>query len=491
MNGKISAGHHVTAQAASEILKIGGNAVDAAIAAMFASFVAEPCMSSAGGGAFANVLFNGKARVYDFFCQTPRQKRPVSEVDFFPITVDFGDTTEDFYVGRGSVAVPGAIAGAFALHRDFGSIPMRELVQPAMEFAKNGVEVVPFQYLDFQLLESILQVSDVSKSIYFKEDGTLKNIGESQKMPQFVDFLDFISREGEAAFYQGEIARKVADDQARNGGYLTREDFEKYEVIIREPLSFKYRDYEILTNPLPSTGGSLMALMMMNLEKVTDNHLSKKHILNVLNTLETVQDFGKLPHQLAKALMQNLKKHTSKNGSTTHFNIVDKYGNAVSLTSTNGEGCGSYIENTQVQLNNMLGESALVPEGFHNWKPNTRLSSMMAPTLVLDNQKEFKATLGSGGAGRIPSMMMQVLHHLVDYNLPLEEAVMTPRIHLSGGQLNIENDGFEAIPDNKDIDHELIVFNQKSLFFGGVHAIVKEKETLIGVADARREGVVI
>ena len=189
--------------------------------------------------------------------------------------------------------------------------------------------------------------------------------------------------------------------------------------------------------------------------------------------------------------MQNLKKHTSKNGSTTHFNIVDKYGNAVSLTSTNGEGCGSYIENTQVQLNNMLGESALVPEGFHNWKPNTRLSSMMAPTLVLDNQKEFKATLGSGGAGRIPSMMMQVLHHLVDYNLPLEEAVMTPRIHLSGGQLNIENDGFEAIPDNKDIDHELIVFNQKSLFFGGVHAIVKEKETLIGVADARREGVVI
>ena len=125
---KISAGHHITAKAAAEILKDGGNAVDAAIAAFFASFVAEPCMSSAGGGAFANVLFEGKVRLYDFFCQTPRQKRPVSAINFFPVTVDFGDTTEDFHVGHGSVAVPGAIAGMFALHRDFGSIPMQTLV---------------------------------------------------------------------------------------------------------------------------------------------------------------------------------------------------------------------------------------------------------------------------------------------------------------------------------------------------------------------------
>jgi gamma-glutamyltranspeptidase/glutathione hydrolase len=491
MKGTISAGHELTAKAASEILKIGGNAVDAAIAAMFASFVVEPCMSSAGGGAFANVLFNDKVRLYDFFCQTPRQKRPVSEVEFFPITVDFGDATEDFHIGRGSVAVPGTIAGAFALHRDFGSIPMKELVQPAIEFAKNGFKVVPFQYLDFQLLESILRVSDISKSIYFNDKNELKKVGESQAMPQFADFLDFISREGEAAFYKGEIARKTTDDQIANGGYLTREDFEKYEVILRQPLHFNYHEHQILTNPLPSTGGSLMALMMMNLEKVTDNHLSKAHILNLNKTLETVANYGKLPHQLAEALTENLKKHNSKYGSTTHFNIVDKDGNAVSLTCTNGEGSGYYIENTQVQLNNMLGEAALVPQGFHNWIPDARLSSMMAPTIVLDAADQLKTVMGSGGAGRIPSMIMQVIHLLVDYNLSPEAAVKSPRVHLMGNHFNIEKEGFEELPNKTELEQELVLFNQKSLFFGGVHSIVKEKGKLVAVADERRDGAIM
>ena len=149
---KLSAGHEKTAAAAAEVLKIGGNAVDAAIAAFFTSFIAEPCMSSAGGGAFANVFFEGKPRLYDFFCQTPRNKRPVSAVNFFPITVDFGDTTEEFHVGHGSVAVPGSIAGAFRLHRDFGSIPMRELVQPAMAFAKKWGWARAISVLRFQVI---------------------------------------------------------------------------------------------------------------------------------------------------------------------------------------------------------------------------------------------------------------------------------------------------------------------------------------------------
>lgn len=488
---KISAGHQITAQAASEILKIGGNAVDAAIAAFFASFVAEPCMSSAGGGAFANVLFDGKVRLYDFFCQTPRQKRPVSAINFFPVTVDFGDATEDFYVGHGSVAVPGAIAGMFALHKDFGSIPMRELVQPAMAFAKNGIELVPFQALDLKLLEPIFRISPWSKPIFFDDENQIKKTGAIHHVPKIADFLDFISGEGEQAFYFGEVARKIVETQQSEGGYLTREDFEKYKVIVRQPLSFPYRNHHILTNPLPSTGGSLIALMMINLTQVTDNHLSKEHILNLHQILEKVADFGKLPHELATALAENLKRHTSKHGSTTHFNIVDKQGNAVSLTSTNGEGNGFYIDGTEMMLNNMLGEAALVPEGFHNWKTNVRLSSMMAPTLVLDAEKQFKAALGTGGAGRIPSMIMQVLHLLLDYGLSPLGAVESPRVHLSGNQFNIEKEGFEELPKASNIKQELNIFGKKSLFFGGVHSIVKEKDEWIAVADERREGVVI
>ena len=447
-------------------------------------------MSSAGGGAFANVLFDGQVRLYDFFCQTPRHKRPVSDVNFFPITVDFGDTTEDFHVGHGSVAVPGAIAGAFALHRDFGSIPMRELVQPAMEYATNGIDLVPFQALDLKLLEPIFRVSSLSKPIFFNEKDEIKKAGSIHHVPKIADFLDFISREGEEAFYFGEVARKIVETQQSQGGYLTREDFEKYHVITRKPLSFLYNNHQIVTNPLPSTGGSLIALMMMNLEKVTDNHLSKDYILNLHQMLEKVADFGKLPHELAKALTENLKRHTSKHGSTTHFNVVDKSGNAVSFTSTNGEGNGFYIENTEMMLNNMLGEAALVPEGFHNWKTNVRLSSMMSPTLVLDSKNQFKATVGTGGAGRIPSMIMQFLHLLLDYNLSPLEAVDAPRVHLSGNHFNIEKDGFEELPQSKDLSQDLILFNQKSLFFGGVNAVVKDESEFVAVADERREGVV-
>ncbi len=360
-----------------------------------------------------------------------------------------------------------------------------------MEFAKSGIELVPFQALDLKLLEPIFRVSPLSQSIFFDKNNQIKKAGATHHVPNIADFLDYISRAGEKAFYHGEIAQKIAQTQQTEGGYLTREDFEQYEVIIREPLRFAYNNHEILTNPLPSTGGSLIALMMMNLTQATTNHLSKTHILNLHRTLETVADFGKLPHELAKALTENLKKHTSKHGSTTHFNIVDKQGNAVSLTSTNGEGNGFYIEGTEMMWNNMLGEAALVPEGFHNWKTNVRLSSMMAPTLVLDAQHQFKASLGTGGAGRIPSMIMQVLHLLLDYGLSPLDAVEAPRIHLSSNQFNIETEGFEALPTEKEIPQDLILFNQKSLYFGGVHAVVKEKDNLVAIADERREGVIL
>ena len=229
----------------------------------------------------------------------------------------------------------------------------------------------------------------------------------------------------------------------------------------------------------------------MNLQKVTDNHLSKTHILNLHRTLEKVSNFGKLPHQLAKALTKNLKKHTSKHGSTTHFNVVDKFGNAVSFTSTNGEGNGHYIEGTEMMLNNMLGEAALVPQGFHNWKTNVRLSSMMAPTLVLDSTNQLKATIGTGGAGRIPSMIMQFLHLLLDYKLSPLDAVEAPRVHLSNNKFNIEKEDFEELITSSDIPQDLILFNQKSLFFGGINTVVKEQDKFIAVADKRREGVIL
>jgi len=420
MKYAVAAGHKLTADAAVEILKAGGNAVDAAIAAFLVSWVAEPCMTGGGGGAFATLFTEtGRPVLFDFFCQTPLKKRPLEEVEFFPVEVHFSDLTEVFHVGKGSTAVPGNVAGVFALHQYFGRMAMEELVQPAIEHAKNGVVVNEFQRLDFELLHGILELDERGKEIFFP-NGELIETGESIYLPRLADFLYCLGREGRDFFYKGEIAQKIASDYgASSGGYLNREDFENYEVIIRKPLKFNYKGNNILTNPLPSIGGSLIVLGLAQLVKfpVPASPLSIQHLEQLMEVLEKLDGQSRQPEDLNLALQKLFELPvisqngiSPKRGSTTHFNIIDQWGNAIALTSSLGEGCGYFVENTDIQLNNMLGESALLPNGFHSWMPNIRLSSMMSPTIILDEMGQIKAVMGSGGAGRIPSAILQVLH---------------------------------------------------------------------------------
>ncbi|MFT4759620.1 MAG: gamma-glutamyltranspeptidase/glutathione hydrolase [Paraglaciecola sp.] len=503
MSFAISAGHEKTAEAASEILKSGGNAYDAAIAAFFASCVAEPCMTGLGGGAFANVFTaDGQSMIFDFFCQTPQVKKIAEAVDFYPITVNFGTTTEIFHVGKGSSGVPGAIAGVYALHEKFGSMPMRELVQPAIDLAKNGIVINDFQYFDFQLLESILKVDKQANSVFF-DNGQLKNIGETMKMPQFADFLEVLAREGQDLFYKGEIAQKVAADYGQNGGFLQLSDFENYDVILRKPLTFSYKNKTILTNPLPSSGGAQLALFLKYLEqeKLPVQPFQTEHALTlftVFQKLETAKNskLGLIGH-LEKVLGQNFqkeksqaKKSTNKRGATTHFNIVDKQGNAISLTSSLGEGCGYFIEGTDIQMNNMMGEAALLPNGFHSWEEDTRLSSMMSPTLVLDEMQKIEIITGSGGASRIPASIAQVISYLTDYQLAVNAAVNSPRVHLEHGFFNIGK-GFKGDFDKEKLGVEVHRWLEKSLFFGGAHTVVLNGKSLTAAGDDRRNGVAI
>ena len=178
MGYAIASGHIATTQAAEEVLRAGGNAVDAAIAAFTVAWVAEPCMASAGGGGFAITRVNGDpVLLFDFFCQTPRIKKPAEESDFFPIVVDFGATRETFHVGLGATAVPGAIAGVFALHERYGRMPIRELLQPAIEAAAHGVEINRFQYEGARLLESILRLHPRGRTLFLRND-RLAAVGE-------------------------------------------------------------------------------------------------------------------------------------------------------------------------------------------------------------------------------------------------------------------------------------------------------------------------
>lgn len=491
----ISGGHEITADVAADILEDGGNAFDAAIAAHAAMFITEPCMSSPGGAGFALCEAVGqKPRLIDFFCETPLNKKKDVDPHFYPVTVDFGEGEEEFFIGLGSMATPGTIAGLFYIHEKYGSIPMETLLQPAIQLAKEGVAINTFQYLDLTILCDIFKSAETGRQIFFNGD-SLKNIGDITRMPELASFLEFLAKEGSRGFYQGEFGRKVAEKCSSLGGFLTRADFESYRVVDRKPLHFQFGGTDIYTNPLPSTGGGLIAITLTKVERMLlEGHSIESALIEALKYLQPVlDDLSLLEAELATFF--NIG-HTDKSGGhstlgTTHLNVIDSAGNVVALTCSIGEGSGYFVQGTGVHMNNMLGEAALLPGGFHSWIPDRRLSSMMAPTVIRDKTRQMDFALGSGGAGRIPFMISEVIIEILLHHKHVAEAVDQPRGHLHSGILHIEPDF--TLPPIDLLETDAITvkrWNSKNLFFGGVHVSSRSAhDGFDAAADARRYGV--
>lgn len=480
----IAAGNKYTADAAEEILKDGGNAIDAAVAAYWTACTAEPCMASAGAGGFAMVQMQGQKPVlHDFFCQTPRTK-PNHKVDFRPLVVDFGDTTETFYVGSGSMAVPGAVAGMFALQQKYGSRSMPVLAIPGMEAAKRGVIIDPFQSHDMGLLRNFLGDSAYGQSLFFK-NGKVIGEGEQLILPAWADYLDYLSRQGAAAFYRDEPMRHLLED---HDGHFTKEDFHDYRVIDRHPLEIEFRGSQIFTNPYPSLGGVILGILLKGMsiwpETIWTDRVGFANLWTELSA--KIQATGMSMASLAGLWDGPIEGYPDqKHGSTSHMSILDKWGNAVSMTFSIGEGSGYFIPGTDIHMNNMLGEPSLLPNGLFTWQPNSRLSSMMSPTIAVTKDKGCIA-IGSGGAGRIPFMLAQVLAYYLGVGLPLSDAVEHPRIHLDKGVLQIE----PGWPDDLNMDvSRQNRWKNRSLYFGGVHSVAKRQDGLHAIGDIRRYGV--
>jgi len=498
MNYALSGGHKKTIEAAEIILKQGGNAVDASIAAYFVSFISEPCMASLGAGGFAMINDKSQVRVIDFFCQTPINKKSISQQDFFPITVDFGSTKEDFHIGKGSVAVPGAVAGIFKMHDLYGTLPIKDLVEPAKIWAKEGIALDQFQAYDFNLLKDILSVDSNNYHLFHNEDGALKLEGDLVQMKAYSDFVDVLAHEGCDLFYKGEIAKKVSKDM-EDGGHLKRQDFEQYEAIIRTPIQFEFLGKQVNTTGFPSVGGMLVTAILNTFQNnISDKHLhylTIEHFQELVKTFAQVSKLNNDQSTIAKYLFDNFAINTQTNrkanarkwGGTSHFNVMDKKGMTVSLTTSIGEGSGYFISGTDMQLNNMLGEEALMPNGFHNWPENQRLQSMMCPTMITSPNGVTLQALGSGGAGRIPYAITQSIINSEYFNLSPEQAISGPRIHINGSKLEMET-GFDI--GNFDFQN-LNQWDSQSLFFGGVNTISKIGDTYRAFADPRRYGSVL
>ena len=511
--GIVAAGHHDTAGAATAILKAGGNAFDAALAALFSSCVSEPVLSSLGGGGFLLAHSHNSSVLYDFFAHTPMQKPPVEELDFRPIIADFGSAQQEFHIGMGSIAVPGMVRGIFAIHRNLCTLPLEAIVEPAMQLAREGVRINSFQHYISTIVSPIIESSPEALRLHAcaNQPEKIAPQNETVKQPEMADMFSALAQEGEELFYKGELAHRLVADCKARGGALRQVDLNRYEAAPRTPLSLNYRDTQLLTNPAPSIGGTLIAFTLSLLEQqglAAMRYHGTKHLTNLAHAMRLTQQLRHshkidsdlnsstsqriFSHSFLETYRDTLRKHPSCSRGTTQISIADCNGNMAGMTLSNGEGSGYVLPGTGIMLNNMLGEEDINPHGFHQWPVNRRIASMMAPTLALMPNGDRVAT-GSGGSNRIRSAILQVLINLIDFKMQATEAVEQARIHFENGLLNLEQD----IPDNTVADlikefPEHHLWPQKNLFFGGAHTVIhKQDGTLHGHGDSRRGGVCI
>ncbi len=510
--GAVAAGHPLSAEAAGEVLRAGGNAFDAALAGLCAACVVEPVLASLGGGGFMlAVPAQERPRLYDFFVQTPGRHLPAEELDFRGTEVDFGAAVQGFHVGRGTAAVPGMVRGLFEVHEALGRMPLTEIVRPAVEYATRGVEVSAYQAYLLGVVRSIFGATEASLAIFGsrKRPGELIGEGEHLFQPELADTLDTLSREGPRLFYHGEIASTLVRDMAQ-GGLVTARDLAGYRLLSREPLAFSRRSCQVLSNPPPSSGGVLVGFGLELLDTGALRLLefgSPRHLVLVARALELTLEARAAAlggagapagrHALDESMLhsdfvalyrERVAPFPEAPRGTTHISVIDALGNLAALSVSNGEGCGYVIPGTGIVMNNMLGEADLNPGGFHQWRENERMSSMMAPSAVRWPGGRLLA-LGSGGSNRIRSAMLQVLLGIIDFELPLEEAVHAPRLHFEDELLSVEG-GFdlERIRPLLDAYPSHHVWEGRNMFFGGTHCVLAEGSGFQVTGDPRRGG---
>jgi gamma-glutamyltranspeptidase/glutathione hydrolase len=436
MKGAIAAGHPLTAATGAAVLEAGGNAVDACVAAAFMSWVCESMLTGPGGGGFMLVHHGSGTVVFDAFVAVPRTP---AESELFALAVDFdGDTQQVFHTGAGAVGVPGTALGLEAAHRRFGSLDWAALAAPAVAAAREGVALTPAQGYLHRILDGLLRHSPEGDSMY---GGRLLLAGERLVLGDLAATIERIALAGARVLYEGEIAQAIAAHVP-----VSVDDLAAYEVIEREPVSAPYGGCDFRSNPPPSSGGRLIALA---LESLGDG-------FDIVHAMR-VMDAARVPAA----------------GGTTHISVVDAHGDAASLSCSLGSGSGVVVPGTGIHLNNMLGEADLKGSA----RPGERLTSMMAPSVVLDGGRP-RLVVGSAGSERLRGAILQVVANVIGRGMGVEEAVDAPRVHLADGVVYAEPGCEGDVP-----------FGRRNLYFGGVSAVeLRADGTLAAAGDPRRGG---
>jgi gamma-glutamyltranspeptidase/glutathione hydrolase len=517
-------------QVGIDIMKQGGNAVDATVAVGFALAVVHPAAGNIGGGGFMLIwLKNG----------------PISSFVDYRETAPAGATKEMFLDEKGEIdrdkahcgylaaGVPGTVAGLYLAHQEFGSLPWSKLIEPSIKLAEEGFIVDKNLADSLEQRKKIFEKYPSSKKLFFKNGQPYKE-GERLIQRDLANTLKLVADKGKDGFYTGPVAQLIAQDMANNGGLITENDLATYQAIVRKPLSGSYRNFHVLVPPPPSSGGVTLIQMLNILEGFDFSQLKPLSPWTIHLMTETMKlayydrarylgdmDFVTINLQeltskrYASRLRERINKDkafpsidlgkvliTSKEGeATTHYSVVDPQGNAVSNTYTINSWFGSHAaaEGTGFLLNDEMADFNLKPGltddkgNIGTWpnriEPGKRMLSSMTPAILLKDGKPFLVT-GSPGGRRIITTVLEVIINLIDFKMPAEKAVKFPRFHHQWlpDIIGFEKDAVsqEVLDNLRKMGHQVIIRDYQQ---GNAHTIYIDPKTgkYQGIVDIRRE----
>ena len=467
-HGVVASSSALASEVGVETLRNGGNAVDAAIATAFALAVTWPTAGNIGGGGF--LVYHGadgEATTFDF-----REKAPFAATEDMYLGEDGRVRNNSNHEGILAVGVPGTVAGLALAHREYGELEWSDLVAPAVRLARDGIPITWKLHDDFKGREERWERYPSSAKVFLKEDGGFFQPGETWRQTDLANTLERIQHEGRSGFYRGVTAALIADFMSKNGGLITLQDLEQYEAVEREPIRGSYRGYEIVSMPPPSSGGVVLVEMLNILEGfdlTAAGHNSARYLHLLTESMRRAYadrarylgdpDFNEdmpIERLISKEHAESLRGSISLTGAsvsdpvlfadkyesdqTTHFSIVDKDGNMVSLTYTLEWGYGSHIvvEGAGFLLNNEMGdfnavpgvtdESGLIGTEANRIRPEKRMLSSMTPTIVARDGVPVFAT-GTPGGKTIINTTLQTILNIIDHGMTIAESIEAGRIH--------------------------------------------------------------
>jgi len=497
-NGIVASTSRFASEAGIQVLKDGGNAVDAAVAVAFTLAVTWPSGGNIGGGGFL-VYYgaDGFATTFDF-----REKAPLAASENMFLDDNGAISDQSNHLGILAVGVPGTVAGLELAHKRLGTLPWKDLLVPAVRIARDGMPLSWHLHDAFKNRKERWEKYPSSARVFLKSDGSFYEPDDNWAQPDLAATLERIQFDGKDGFYAGETASLITDFMAKNGGIITLEDLDLYEAVEREPIRGTYRGYEIVSMPAPSSGGTILVEMLnilegFDLRKMGHNSAQYMHLLT-----ETMRrayadraeylgdsDFNEdLPVErlTSKSHAAKLRdsidlKHASvsdpakftlayESDQTTHFSVVDRFGNMVSLTYTLewAYGSGIVVEGAGFLLNNEMGDFNAQP-GITDAKgrigtranliePQKRMLSSMTPTILAKDGVPIMAT-GSPGGRTIINTSLQTILNVIDHEMTVAQAVEAGRLH------------HQWLPDRTDIEKHSFSADSMRLFENMGHDI--------------------